>query len=146
MGRGPDTYQRTRRSKWPLLLFVAKVVPGPNGCWLWSAYRDRNGYGRFQGPHGKWAHRFSYETFVGQIPDGLVLDHLCRNPACCNPDHLEPVTQAENVRRFFLHFRRKTHCKYGHARTAENSYSWGGCKPCARARAPAHYRRSRLPV
>lgn len=69
-------------------------------CWNWTGYRNRGGYGRYM--HQKrmqLAHRVSYELLVGPVPDGLVIDHLCRNPSCVNPDHLEPVTNAENIRR-----------------------------------------------
>jgi hypothetical protein len=68
----------------------------PNGCWRWLGRFDANGYGR-QGR--RWAHRIVYELLVGPIPAGAVLDHLCRTKWCVNPDHLEPVTHAENCRR-----------------------------------------------
>lgn len=71
-----------------------------DGCWLWEG-GTRGGYGRIKlvGHGSLSAHRASYEHHVGPIPEGLVLDHLCRNPACINPAHLEPVTIAENIRR-----------------------------------------------
>lgn len=77
---------------------------GPNGCWLWMGGRTPLGYGHVsvETPEGwrtRRVHRVTYELLVGPIPEGLTLDHLCRTPACCNPDHLEPVTVAENLRR-----------------------------------------------
>lgn len=87
-------------------------------CWLWTAALVK-GYGRFTSDVRQMgAHRWSYEALVGPIPEGLTLDHLCRNPRCVNPDHLEPVTQRENVARI----PRKTHCPQGHPFTAENTY------------------------
>lgn len=76
------------------------VIPEPNtGCWLWTG-RDNMRYGILKNGRGNvYAHRFSYELAKGQIPDGLVIDHLCNIPLCVNPDHLEAVTQAENLRR-----------------------------------------------
>lgn len=74
-------------------------------CWLWTAASMPAGYGNFMErhegnvPHWIGAHRYAYQTLVGSIADGLTLDHLCRRPACVNPDHLEPVTKAENTRR-----------------------------------------------
>jgi HNH endonuclease len=68
------------------------------GCWVWQRAKTTAGYGQMY-VDGKMAytHRVFYEGYVADIPAGLVLDHLCRNPSCCNPDHLEPVTFAENV-------------------------------------------------
>ena len=82
------------------LRFLDKISVG-DGCWEWQATGHPRGYGYFW-PHGKiwqYAHRYSYELFVGPIPPGLSIDHLCRNPKCVRPDHLEPVTQRENVLR-----------------------------------------------
>lgn len=73
-------------------------------CWKWDGSINKYGYGFFvvkKGGKGKyiWSHRFSYELFIGEIPKGLVIDHLCRNRACANPYHLEPVSLVENLRR-----------------------------------------------
>ena len=81
-------------------LFWPKVeVTG--ACWLWTASCSRNGYGQWNDGTGRMvtAHRQAYETLVGLVPVGLDLDHLCRVRQCVNPDHLEPVTRLENLRR-----------------------------------------------
>ena len=69
-------------------------------CWVWTASIRPNGYGEFR-CNGRLtrAHRFAYEQMVGPVPEGLQLDHLCRNRACVNPEHLEPVTGSVNVQR-----------------------------------------------
>lgn len=71
-----------------------------NGCWLWSGHKDQKGYGRFYWKGlNEYAHRWAYEYFVGAVPVGLELDHLCRNRGCVNPAHLEAVTHRVNVAR-----------------------------------------------
>lgn len=106
--------------------FEALYIPEPNsGCWLWIGPEASGGYGQFnEGGRSHRAHRFSYEMDVGRIPDGLVIDHLCRNRACVNPAHLEPVTTQINLLRGVgptAINAAKTHCNQGHELTAENT-------------------------
>lgn len=138
-----------------LIYFARFVVFVEGGCLNWSGTLNRDGYGRivigYRGP-GKpirrYAHRVAYETWIGTIPDGYDLDHLCRNRRCVNVAHLEPVTRKENVRRGVLSalmsdlaFRPRRHlvavCKNGHAMVGENigtshtqSRRW--CRTCKR--------------
>ena len=121
--------------------FEAKYIPEPNcGCWLWTASLDGKGYGQFQiGTRAAQklvrAHRFAYEQAKGPIPKGLDLDHKCRVRSCVNPDHLEPVTRSENLRRgvgpTLTKVRRaaQTHCKRGHPLDGWNGSS-RFCKIC----------------
>lgn len=90
-----------------------------SGCWIWTRYCAQHGYAQIVDLQGKklYVHRLFYEHYKGPIPAGLTLDHLCRVRCCVNPDHLEPVTLAENVRRgegVAAQHRRKTHCINGH--------------------------------
>ena len=110
--------------------------PVEEGCWHWTGGRTSHGYGTlwFDG-RSQRAHRVVYEALVGPIPDGLVIDHLCRNRLCVNPDHLEPVTLLENIRRGQGNGS-KTHCPSGHEYTPENTrrnaLGWRYCRTCKR--------------
>lgn len=101
---------------------------GPDSCWPWTGSIKpgrHGGYGMFRGGDGVTArsHRVAYEFQVGPIPAGLELDHLCRNRACQNARHLEPVTHHENVRRGDggRNWREKTHCPRGHPYNETNT-------------------------
>lgn len=129
--------------------FWAKVaLPNEQGCMLWLG-GTAVGYGRFYlAGKMRGAHRLSYTLAYGPIPDGLVLDHLCRTPACVRPDHLEAVTNSENLRRGDTSANngniRKTHCPQGHAYDKGNTYVQTGrrhCRECRRAHDRAHPRR-----
>lgn len=118
-------------------------LPDDNGCWIWQRELDTKGYGMRRVPpkHKKVqrAHRWVYEQHRGPISNGLELDHLCRVPACVNPDHLEPVTHRENVRRGSAPSAvaaRTNRCIRGHEFTAENEYrnpnGKRSCRTCRR--------------
>ncbi len=128
--------------------FWNKVAKAENGCWNWTGFRDKDGYGRFRVGSQKagtarsaFAHRFAYETLVGLIPEGLEPDHTCHNPACVNPDHLEAVTHKLNCQRGLAgiatgkQMKAKTHCPKGHPYDEQNTgYKKNGsryCKTCA---------------
>ena len=92
-----------------------------DGCWHWTGHLQPNGYGSFRVSGRTFrAHRWAYEHYVGPIPEGLQIDHLCRNRACVNPSHLEPVTARENTRRAM-----RPQCVNGHPFTADNTYMHG---------------------
>jgi hypothetical protein len=123
--------------------FWAKVDKSGD-CWTWTALIHTAGYGSFR-PHNQgpvlYAHRYAYELEVAQIPEGMVLDHLCRNRRCVNPAHLEPVTHRENILRGTGASARnvdKTHCPKGHPYTDDNTYRAKGhgreCRACIRGR------------
>ncbi len=80
--------------------FMNKFIELPNGCWQWQGDKSKKGYGRFWvGNKFAQAHRYAYELIKGPIPEGLEIDHLCHNPGCVNPDHMQLVTGQENIER-----------------------------------------------
>jgi hypothetical protein len=135
-----------------------------DGCWLWRAAFDSDGYGKFQypGPDGQVyvrAHRWAYEHFVGPIPVGHVVMHRCDTPSCVNPDHLDVGTPLQNnddklakgrgtpLWGNALNRARQTHCKYGHPLDGRNLWinpasGHRRCKQCAADRARESYHRT----
>lgn len=117
------------------------IIDEQTGCWVWQWSRTTKGYGSIRSEGVKrQAHSVYYERLVGPIPEGLQLDHLCRNPACVNPDHLEPVTSRENTLRGISPpavNAAKTHCIRGHPFDEDNTRiaANGGriCRICDRA-------------
>lgn len=119
---------------------LADYIDATGDCWIWTGAHSANGYGRiWDGTRVVAAHRLVYENLVGPIPDGLEMDHLCRVPACVNPDHLEPVTAKENNRRGAGHPNgRKLRCIHGHLLSGENiritPQGYRDCLTCQRRR------------
>ncbi|RCH70488.1 hypothetical protein DT019_03085 [Streptomyces sp. SDr-06] len=111
-----------------------------SGCWIWNGRRFPTGYGRYRlAGTVVYSHRLMYMITTGPIEQGLHTDHLCRNPPCCNPEHLEPVTCRENIMRSPIApaaiNANKTHCKRGHPLSGSNVQVTpdGGrsCRTCA---------------
>lgn len=136
-----------KRYRDPIQSFLHKITlaDSGSGCWEWTAFILWTGYGRMRvNNKGVYAHRFSYETFVGEIPYGLVIDHLCRNRKCVNPNHLRVVTQRENLLcgdTIPAKHAIKTHCPHGHEYTPENTrierrghIKMRNCRACKRIR------------
>lgn len=138
----------------PRFMAYVDAPHGMSGCWLWTGSRHPQGYGQFRTHRDGMvrAHRWAYERFVRPIPAGLEIDHLCHthdltcpggdtcpHRACCNPAHLEAIPPSLNKirgRGIPALNRRKTHCKYGHEFTPENTYSRSKgnarhCRTCA---------------
>jgi len=107
-----------------LLRLSQKYTKLPSGCWQWNGAKQPTGYGQmWNGERPEQAHRIAYRLFVGPIPDGYEVDHLCRNRSCINPAHLRIVTHRENMRCSLTVMgenARKTHCKRGHALSGHN--------------------------
>lgn len=100
-------------------------VDATGDCWEWTASLDTSGYGIFRDGGLVKAHRWAWMNLVGPIPDGLVIDHLCRNIVCVNPDHLRVVTRDTNTLAGYGYSgrnRRATHCPQGHPYSPDNIY------------------------
>jgi len=132
-------------SGYPLIeRFSDRLLVMPDGCWNWTGATNGIGYGKISAA-GKYtmAHRVAYELFVGPIPAELVIDHLCRNPSCVNPSHLEPVPQLENIKRGKGYGPQGTHCLRGHEYTPENTYTKpDGHRECRQCRSARGQRRA----
>lgn len=114
-------------------------------CWTWDD-GTRNGYGVVKIDGRTWrVHRLIWTWLVGPVPDGLELDHQCRNKLCCNPDHLEPVTHAENVRRgeSGTPQRSRTHCPQRHPYDEANTLVKNGRRICRRCKSTNEINRQR---
>lgn len=134
-------------SRSPIERFLDKVEKTET-CWLWLGWKKPKGSGQFKvGERKVLVHRWSYEHFVGPIPEGFRIVHLCGEPSCVNPEHLEAVTLQESRDRR----KRPTHCPAGHPFTPENTRMQRGssgcltriCRTCERARSRARYYASR---
>jgi len=117
----------------PIDRFMQQVDKGD--CWMWTGYTNGGGYALFRYDGHRFAHRWSYAHFVGPIPEGYEVDHLCSTPGCVRPDHLEAVPPPANMARAV---ERRTHCKRGHPFDEANTYVVPGnprhrqCKRCQR--------------
>jgi hypothetical protein len=128
---------------------AARITIDDRGCWVWQRARQRNGYGKARLSERDWlAHRLSYEAHIGPIPDGMQIDHLCRNRACVKPAHLEPVTVRQNLLRgqgVTAREAAQTHCIHGHPFTGPNLYldprGRRQCRQCRRAAGRRRYER-----
>lgn len=139
--------------KTPIERFTEKYIVTSCGCWIWIASIGSHGYGQL-GLNDKivTAHTFSYNNFIGLIPDGLELDHLCRNRSCVCPWHLETVPHKINMKRGInlfgnnIHNKSKTYCPQGHPYNADNTYIGDHndrqCRIC-RANADKRYKAKR---
>lgn len=150
MGRAGLKARRKRGPRNHPARFWAKVAK-TSGCWEWIAHKNQYGYGTYSIQSRSYmAHRVAYELEIGPIPDGLEIDHLCRNRGCVNPAHMEPVTARENTLRgegITAINAQKTHCPKGHKYTDENTYMKSDgkrvCRECSRTASLAWYHNNR---
>jgi hypothetical protein len=135
----------TAATKQDLVRILRHTDPQPGECWRWSAYVDKDGYGRTQlAGRSLGAHRAVYTLMVGPIPKGHDLHHRCEVPGCVNPEHLQPLTRADHNR---LRWAGVTHCVHGHEYDERNTY-WRptgqrDCRACTATRQRAYQARKR---
>lgn len=124
--------------------WLKRTKRNAKGCWIWGGVVQKNGYGRVSKDSKLLlVHRAVYEAILGSIPDGMALDHLCRNRLCVNPEHLEPVTCQENLMRSEITLAsinvKKDRCLNGHSFDLANTYirkdrkNNRGCRACRHA-------------
>ncbi len=137
---------KTNKTRQQLFDEKYEINPDTN-CWEWThGYINKDGYGLFyNGRSMVFAHRWNYQETNGPLPDGMECDHLCKNRKCVNPEHLEPVTHIENVRRGDISWwnKQKTHCPQNHPYSGDNLYVFGKRRHCRQCRRDT-VRRSRL--
>lgn len=130
---------------------ILRHIDRSSGCWVWCGRLKDNGYATIV--HNKkccYVHRVTYAHYKGPIPADCEIDHLCRNRACCNPDHLEAVPHLVNMLRGYTIIATnaaKTHCPQGHKFTPENTSMAKGCRSCRtcdRTRSSARYYKQKL--
>lgn len=119
--------------------FLSKINVVESGCWEWTASKTDDGYGLFYAKERRnvLSHRFIFEYYYGELSPNLTIDHLCNNPNCANPIHLEEVTQKENIQRGHSHNGELTQCKRGHEFTIENTIiaqNKRRCRTCVNTR------------
>lgn len=117
-------------------ILARHISPEPNtGCWLWTGFLGAWGHGKVhRGPETTMAHRVIYEVLVAPVPRGLHVDHLCRNPPCVNPAHMEPVTPYENGRRGGVGRRRERALLEGRSPEPEDGPRKATCRDCGMRR------------
>lgn len=142
-------FSSTKMTSKDLARFQSKVSVQEDGCWIWTGCRLQSGYGQFRLGKMRPAHRVAYEHWVGQVPDELEMDHLCRVRACVNPSHVEPVTPRENLMRSpiapaAVNSRKKV-CKRGHEMGKQIPYfakhGWRRCDTCWRSYIREYHKR-----
>lgn len=147
---GEELEKLVEREKILARIEARTVVDPETGCHVWQGSTTK-GYGTLSVDNKTWrAHRLAYVLAHGAVPEGMVLDHLCRNRACCNPAHIEAVTNRENLLRgegTLASWYWSTECKQGHPRTPENTYTTAdgrrSCKLCEGTRKRGWYARAR---